>query len=328
MAIPPSPPSASSTPPSTLLLRPLNTLDATLQTLLQTLQTSQTYSSLSQHTSTLLATDTDLTAALDILRLHQERVRQIIEVKAEIAALESRVRGVVRGVEEFGNVVGSFGETSTSLDPDSDSDDSEDETQTSAQASSTNDVNYTTLLDFARRIGKYNAQAAHDITNATNNTTTTTSTQPPSQTQNATTLPEQDKTWLNEPSLLTREATFAPFPSQDRIRAGLLGRIQGLAEEKASSGTSTSTAAKPDLEALREAEVERMMEEWENGGVAGSLGEVVAETVMEQQRAPVQAQVQASVPAQQQQQQSAGPAPPQQSHGMLDLDLYDPDDDE
>lgn len=164
----------------------LTNLDQSLTTLLTTLTTSPTASGAPAAALTLLSADDALTSAITTLREHQENYAKILRLRAEAARLEERVRGVVGDIGGFvgglsGWVHGGDSEDESESEDESDVDSDLElgghlegdtttrtagmrpQTETKPKTKTkTNEVDYKLLLDFARRISKYNHQAAAD----------------------------------------------------------------------------------------------------------------------------------------------------------------------
>ncbi|KAI5308855.1 hypothetical protein KEM55_004698 [Ascosphaera atra] len=134
------------------------------------------------------------------------------------------------------------------------------------------EIDYQLLLDFARRISRYNTEAVNavstaalpDIANLAKPQTPIPSPEPaallstaanapatseaqPQGTHPSHRLPPETKAWLDETSLWLQNMSKIPFPNEEKIRMGIMGRLQIAAVEG------------PDPES----EVERMMAEAE-----------------------------------------------------------------
>ncbi|PYI35556.1 hypothetical protein BP00DRAFT_492415 [Aspergillus indologenus CBS 114.80] len=360
----------------------LSTLESALHTLLTTLTTSPTASGAPAAALSLLAADDALTSTIDELRGHQRNYARLLGLRAEAQALEAKVRGIVREVVEYEGVVrGVCGDS----DSESDSDDEEDDTDLDSEGDGDGDtemqgtegsgaatkkkkrnpklrgvkeVDYKLLLDFARRISKYNHQAAADAAagveervaarrgsvkdaemggtgagagagaGGANGAGDATAAATATATADAEPVAEVTKgatSWLDESAQLARQVYMLPYPMEDRIRMGLMGQIQLAAAE-----------GRPGFQV--EAEVERMIREAEGLGVAAPVAAAPGPEVAEQARhADEAARAAAAAGAGSSAAASAGTttarpaaaAPlPAKPKATLDLDLYDPDEDD
>lgn len=302
----------------------LSDVETKLNALLTTLTTSPAAAGAPAAAVALLEADDTLTSAIDTLRRHQENYAKILRLRTEAEQLEDRVKGIVKDIEGFDKEI----RTACGDDEDSDNewDAGEDETRAGKRAG-VKEIDYRLLLDFARRISKYNHEAAADAANVegkrqgsrpriadqdvkmagTNGEPVAEEGAEPvsSVTKNAT-------QWLDESAKDTRQAYMVPYPMEDRIRNGLMGQIQWTA------------SGDPDKE------VERMIREAE--GLGAAEAPVPAQPAMdtrqdESARAAAQAGSSATEPI-----PPPGPAPAAapkpKPKATLDLDLYDPDDDD
>ncbi|KAG0161658.1 hypothetical protein PDIDSM_1172 [Penicillium digitatum] len=153
----------------------------------------------------LLVADDALTSAIETLRQHQENHARILRLRNEAQQLEDRVKGIVRDIEGF-----------------------EKEIRT---ACGDNEIDYKLLLDFARRISKYNHEAAADaatgalerqeqgnaLADKDVTMTGTDGKQPTEGAEPVASVTKNATQWLDESANVTR---------QERIRMGLMGQIQ------------------------------------------------------------------------------------------------------
>lgn len=300
----------------------LSKVESKLNALLSTLTTSPTAAGAPAAAVALLEADDSLSSAIFTLRQHQENYAKILQLRAEAERLEDRVKGIVRDVEEFDKEI----RTACGDEEDSDSElDSDDET---TKKPSRKEIDYRLLLDFARRISKYNHEAAADAANGaanpekrqasrpqimdkdvtmagTNGEPTTDGAEPVSSvTKNAT-------QWLDDSANVTREVYMLPYPMEERIRMGLMAQVQLAAGDD------------PDKE------VERLIREAE--GLGAAEPPAPAPPVDTRQEEAANAAVQAGSVATGAPRPAASgfaPAPRPKPSATLDLDLYDPDDDD
>ncbi|KAJ0414491.1 vitamin-D-receptor interacting mediator subunit 4-domain-containing protein [Aspergillus carlsbadensis] len=330
----------------------LRTFETSLNALITSLTTSPTASGAPTAALNLLSADDTLTTTIDTLKQHQANYVRILALRAEAASLEERVKDIVRlAVRYEAEVRKVCGDDEDSEDEDEyDSEDLDgDEVRVSEGLETVRatgrpkGVDYKLLLDFARRISKYNHEAAADAAAAGNSRVRpsiagtgagagadtgtgtgtghdaemigmgTNGTSPDAEPVAAVT--KDATSWLDESANMTRQAYMLPYPMEDRIRLGLMGQIQLAAAE-----------GRPGFDA--DNEVERLLREAEGEGVADVVVPAHTEEeptrVNEAARAAVHAgSVAASVGA-----MGGGAAPKPKSKATLDLDLYDPDEDE
>ena len=134
----------------------LSNLESKFNALLTSLTTSPTAATGPAAATALLDADDVLASSVETLRRHQENYSRIIQLRAEAEKLETRVKGIVRDVDAYQKEIRTVCDDESDLDTDSDSDSDERPTRR------TKEVDYKLLLDFARRISKYNHQAAAD----------------------------------------------------------------------------------------------------------------------------------------------------------------------
>ncbi|KAJ5905020.1 uncharacterized protein N7473_001936 [Penicillium subrubescens] len=316
-----------------LMQSSLTDVESKLNTLLKHLTTSPGAAGAPAAAVALLEADDTLSSSIDTLRLHQENYAKILRLRSEAERLEERVKDIVRDLEGFDKEI----RTACGDDEEIDSDlDSEDESEAAkSRAAARKEIDYRLLLDFARRISKYNQEAAADVakgaglgarqdtrpqiadkdvmmtdTNGEIGTEEGGAEPVSSVTKNAT-------QWLDDSANVTREVNLLPYPPEDRIRMGLMGKIPA-------EGTD------------REKEVERLIREAEGLEVTESPApaapvqptepkpdEVAKTAAPAAPPAPVTARLPAPAPA-----SAPAPAPKPKPKATLDLDLYDPDDDD
>ena len=277
----------------------------------------------------MLDADDTLTSAIETLRRHQENYARILNLRSEAEQLGAKVQGIVSNLEKFDKEISTACEDE---EEDSDSDIGEENKIGGSKGISRKEIDYRLLLDFARRISKYNHEAAADAANGAagkqqatrrqlldrdvemsglNGDSTADEGKEPisSITKNAT-------QWLDDSANVTREVYMVPYPMEDRIRMGLMGQVQLAAGEDPAK------------------EVERLIREAEGLGVAEVPAPAPTTDTRQDEAAKAAAQAgSTAATAQPPRPQpttapTAAPAPKPKPKGLLDLDLYDPDDDD
>ncbi|KAJ5391111.1 hypothetical protein N7509_006601 [Penicillium cosmopolitanum] len=305
----------------------LTDVESKLNSLLTTLTHSPAAAGAPAAAIALLNADDTLTSTIETLRRHQENYAKILNLRNEAEQLETRVRAIVGDLERFDR------EIRTACDDESDSDSDSDSQNNSTRGSkplSRKEIDYRLLLDFARRISKYNHEAAADAANGAAGKGQTTRQQLPDKDVqmsgiNGDSTAEDGKEpvssvtknatqWLDDSANVTREVYMMPYPMEDRIRMGLMGQVQLAAGQD------------PDKE------VERLIREAEGLGVAEAPAPAPTTDTRQDEAAKAAAQagsVAASAPRPPPAAAPApAPAPKPKPKGLLDLDLYDPDDDD
>ncbi|CAG8028897.1 unnamed protein product [Penicillium olsonii] len=297
----------------------LTDVESKLNALLTSLTTSPTAAGAPAAAVALLEADDALTSAIETLRQHQENHAKILRLREEAQQLEDRVKGIVRDIEGFDKEIRTSCGDNSDSESDSDSDDEARDEKLAPRG--IKEIDYKLLLDFARRISKYNHEAAADAATGvvkrqelpatdkdvkmtgTNGDATEAGTEPvASVTKNAT-------QWLDESANVTREVYMLPYPMEERIRMGLMGQIQ--------------LAAGDDPEK----EVERLLREAQGHGAAEPPAPV--EPAEETKQADEAAKAAAHAGSSAGMPRAPAPsAPKPKPKAMLDLDLYDPDDDD
>ncbi|DAA74758.1 TPA_exp: Uncharacterized protein A8136_3074 [Trichophyton benhamiae CBS 112371] len=233
------------------ILAPLTSLEARLNALLASITSTPTASGAPAAAVSLLEADDALTSALQTLRTHQENYSKILRLRAEALSLEERVRETVRQVGELGDEI-----SAAAGDDDDDSDeDSDDEaggdiemSEKGKDATRKNEVDYRLLLGFARRISKYNNEAAADASSARVLSKEPTGGDTAADTNGEVAkedgiasghgqttgvgiaaLPQDTVSWLDETANWTRLMSALPYPSEDRIRMGLMAHLHATA---------------------------------------------------------------------------------------------------
>jgi hypothetical protein len=335
----------------------LDGLESKLTALLSSLTTSPTAASAPAAAVALLEADDAVSSALNTLRTHQANYARILRLRAEAESLEERIKSTVRDIAGIGKEIAittgdddDDDKTDTETDTDSDSESEGEDERDDGQMKGTQhaqgwqtrhgrkrkEVDYRLLLDFARRISKYNKQAAADATAGAG-------ARPVKQLEggeqdgdaemrdvngdvhgagpdeSVAAVTKEAAQWLDESADQARQVYMIPYPSEDRIRMGLMGQLQLAAVEG---------QVDPEKEA------ERMVQEAEGTGVAGGIPDVEEAGIKRElanEAANAAAQIGSTVvegapaPAGR---VMRGPAPAPKPRATLDLDLYDPDDDD
>ena len=220
-----------------VVVTPLDALEASLGTLLTSLTTAPTFSTAPALSNALLTADDTLSTSLTVLKQHQQNYARILHLRAEATRLEDQIKSIVRTCGELRSEMGAI--HPNILDDSSESEDDERRQQ---------DVDYNTLLSFARRIGKYNTRAAREAEEdsirrqqeakqrttspskpATNGNVAPAATETTSEVGNI--IPDNERAWLNETAAAARAAQGMAFPAAERLRLGMLGQLQYAREQ-------------------------------------------------------------------------------------------------
>jgi hypothetical protein len=301
----------------------LTDVESKLNALLTSLTTSPTAAGAPAAAVALLDADDVLTSAIETLRQHQENYAKILRLRNEAQQLEDQVKGIVGDIEGFEKEIRTACGDNGDSDSDFDSDSDDDLGGKQSLLRGIKEIDYRLLLDFARRISKYNHEAAADaatgvvkrqegaaladkdvtMTGTNGNQPTEEGAEPvASVTKNAT-------QWLDESANVTRQVYMLPYPMEERIRMGLMGQIQLTAGEDS------------------EKEVERLLREAEGLGAAEPPAPVEPAESAKQAGEAAKAAAHAGSSAAGMPRAHA-PAPKPKPKAMLDLDLYDPDEDD
>ncbi|KAL4895358.1 vitamin-D-receptor interacting mediator subunit 4-domain-containing protein [Aspergillus ambiguus] len=313
----------------------LSNLEGRFNALLSSLTTSPTAAGAPAAALNLLEADDSLTSAIETLRQHQENYAKILRLRDEAESLEEKVKGIVREVVGYEKDIRvACGDDEMGSDSDLDDDSSEEDAdgmegveKSRPMLRRTKEVDYKLLLDFARRISKYNHQAAADAAAGTppkaqaklqklhgddTGTVGTNGVEADGVVEPVANVTKDATSWLDESAKMTRHAYMLPYPMEDRIRLGLMGQIQLAAGE-----------GRPGFEPDKE--VYRLIQEAEGFGVADG----VAPTQMgEEARHAGEAAKAAAHAGSAATNAPPSAAPPPKPKATLDLDLYDPDDDD
>ncbi|KAL4757874.1 uncharacterized protein BDW70DRAFT_142773 [Aspergillus foveolatus] len=308
----------------------LSTFESRLNSLVTSLTTSPTASGAPKAAQELLIADDSLTSTIDTLKHHQSNYARILQLRAEAQSLEDKVKDIVRLVVRYEkDIREACGDSDSESDTDYDSEELDHnmnaphttQTRTSRKR---NEVDYKLLLDFARRISKYNHEAAADAaagmakgnrvlagqdTEMTD--VNTNGNQEGSPAEPVAAVTKEATSWLDESANMTRQVYMLPYPMEDRIRMGLMGQIQLAAAE-----------GRPGFDP--DQEVERLIREAEGVGIADAVAPPpIGEEATRVNEAAMAAAHAGSTA-------SGGRMAPVQPKpkATLDLDLYDPDEDE
>lgn len=316
------------------LLATLSSLEAKLNNLLSSITSSPTAAGAPTAATALLNADDALTNALQALRIHQSNHAKILQLRTEAQDLEERVKGIVREVVTLGDEIST---TCHGDGSDSESDGEEEDTrmggviEDGGDRNVKNEVDYKLLLNFARRISRYNTEAAADAAAGV----PVKSSQSPTHGGNmvgaqdaagasgsalqqaqsgvgVAALSKETASWLDETANWSRDASQLPYPSEDRIRMGLMGHLQaGGADGKdpEKEAERMVLAAEGGGDPAVSQGVEGPASGGTEGGPTADSGHVTA--VMGGGTGPRQT--------------VTDPVKPK---SMLDLDLYDPDEDD
>ncbi|EIT73524.1 vitamin-D-receptor interacting mediator subunit 4-domain-containing protein [Aspergillus flavus] len=257
----------------------LTNLENKLNTLITSLTTSPTATGAPAAAVNLLDADDALTTSISTLRHHQDNYARILRLRNEAASLEEKVKEIVKTVVNYEKEIRTVC-NSDEIDSDSDFDsdssgyDSDAEMQDVGgrprKLRGIREVDYRLLLDFARRISKYNHQAAADAeagakarvqigedrdTEMTGTGAIGTNGVEDGEAEPVSSVTKDATSWLDESANMTRQVYMLPYPMEDRIRLGLMGQIQLAAGE-----------GRPGFDP--DQEVERLIREAEGLGAA------------------------------------------------------------
>ncbi|KAL2816411.1 vitamin-D-receptor interacting mediator subunit 4-domain-containing protein [Aspergillus cavernicola] len=314
----------------------LSTFESKLNALITSLTTSPTASGAPTAAANLLNADDSLTTTIDTLKQHQINYARILQLRSEAQNLEERVKDIVRLVVRYEkDIRAACGDDDTDSDSAYDSDDLDydmdnkdtDTAKPTRPPRRRNEVDYKLLLDFARRISKYNHEAAADaaagktrgrpLPSGQDTDMAGTGIMNGNQDGNPDAEPvaavTKDATsWLDESANMTRQVYMLPYPMEDRIRLGLMGQIQLAAADE-------RPGFDPDQE------VERLIREAEGLGVADAVAPAPVKEETRRVNEAAQAAVKAGSTAAAGVRMGAAPPKPK---ATLDFDLYDPEEDE
>lgn len=300
---------------NTVLHTHLDSLDSSLTSLVHAFTSTPTAAAAPESLTSLLDADDALTSALKTLHTHQKNHARILALQAEADDLTSHIKSTIQRCHDTRN-------EAIALIGEDDSESDEEETSTSTIGGGRQqEIDYTTLLNFAQRIARYNTAAEREAVElaelrkaearnrkaASQNGAITNGLQPIPASSVETKAEEQMltpqiKQWLNSQSEFTKAFQSMPFPHPERLREGILGRLQSIREQDGEEG------------------VWREIKRLETGSL-GTRDKVPeeADEAMEIERRPEQR----DRPLQQQQRRER-----EKSAAPLDLDLYNEDDDD
>ena len=314
-----------------LMQSSLTDVESKLNTLLKHLTTSPGAAGAPAAAVALLEADDTLSSSIETLRLHQENYAKILQLRSEAERLEERVKDIVRDLEGFDNEIRTACGDDEEVDSDLDSDD--DSEAAKKRVAARKEIDYRLLLDFARRISKYNQEAAADVAKGT-----ALGPRPDMRPQIAdkdmamagmngetgadeggaepvSSVTKSATQWLDDSANITREVNMLPYPTEDRIRMGLMGKMsaEGIDREK---------------------EIERLLRKAEGLEVPEAPVPTPA-PIQPVETRQAEAPKAATPPGPSAVAPPRPPAPPApvpaakpKPKATLDLDLYDPDDDD
>lgn len=225
------------------------------------------------------------------------------------------MKGIVREIGDLGDQIDesrgrgcTYGE-----DGEEESEDSDDEggdvrmgADGDAKKSKMKEVDYKTLLDFARRISRYNVQAAADAAAGIGKKAPAGEEDEEEKDEGLAVVTQGATMWLDETANQTRDVWLLPYPTEDRIRMGLMGQLQAAAAEHG-----------VDIEK----EVEKLLQTAAEGGDITLPG--AGQTEGPGASGPAVGMYEPGQPVEGIPNGGGGPSAPT----TFDLDLYDPDDD-
>lgn len=267
----------------TQVLKPLSAFEAQLNSLVTSLTQTNTYATAPQITQNLLETDDQLTTSLNLLHRHQQNYARILNLRAEVASLQEQLKSTIRQCVALRDEAGQIHPSILSVDLDDDSAEEEEDARVA-------EIDYQTLLTFAARIGKHNAEAAREAEaesrrvkmSARSNATAINGGQNTSgaiELENATEETNAEIERINNTIAITRAQMGMAFPDAAALRVGELGKLQLLRERQfqpnAGDGDAVDRALDEEIERLvRETEdvAERSLEKEEPDDMETSIG--------------------------------------------------------
>ncbi|KAI1937898.1 hypothetical protein LOZ53_004443 [Ophidiomyces ophidiicola] len=222
------------------LFTPLSAIEQRLNALVTSINSSPTAAGAPAAALALLDADDHLTSALHTLRTHQANYARILQLRAEAQSLEDRVRDIVREVAKMGDEItamaGDVSSDDDRLEPSGgglgiggkDQDTHMGGTVLQQQSTTKNEIDYKLLLDFARRISKYNTKAASA---AASGSIPTRQPLEDNQENNIATgdmaaITKHSTSGLDALARSIRQGWMLPYPHDDKIRLGIMGRLQ------------------------------------------------------------------------------------------------------
>lgn len=233
---------------NTQVNKALSLVESRLNALLEAFISSPTAARAPNAALELLDADDVLTGDLKVLWQHQQNFSRLSEKRDEAQKLEERVKATVQEVVDLGDEI-----TNAAHLDDRDATDSEEEDDEHQQKNPmyslppVKKVDYHILLSLARRISRHDESrvikpfidipASLKSDNPDQHTTLNNVA--------VDSLPPETRYWLLETESLLYESAKVPFPTEERIRMGVMGRLQ--------SAHVDGAGADPDKE------VEKMM---------------------------------------------------------------------
>lgn len=177
----------------------------------------------------LLNADEVLTRDLNAFQQHQVNFSRICELRDEARGLEERVKSTVQGIVDLGDEITNVArlENYDATDTE-DEDDKDKHTNSMHSVYSNKKVDYHVLLSMARRISRHDEMRASKPSNDipaslksahTNGHFTFTNIAVDS-------LPLETRHWLLENEARLYQAAKIPFPTEEKIRMGVMGSSQ------------------------------------------------------------------------------------------------------
>lgn len=327
------------------LLTSLSTIEQRLNALISAITSSPTAAGAPAATLALLEADDNLSSVLDVLRTHQANYARILHLRAEAARLEESVRGIVRDVARMGDDIVTIAGGLESEEEEGEEQEGEANEEGDVNMGGTttpqrhrNEIDYKLLLNFARRISKYNTQAASAAESGAIPTKRRLPS-PPAQDYDqdydgnagVAAITKESTSKLDAFANSIRQSWLLPFPHDDVIRRGIMGKLQAAV---AAAGARDERDIEREVDKiLRAAEMRGTPQEQAETMDTGNVGEKTSPTDMSGQVAASAAGAGAGERgaaglSSASGSGSAGRPPPAPAKAKLDLDLYDPDEDE
>lgn len=250
----------------TQVLQPLSAFETQLNSLVTSLTQTNTYATAPQITQNLLDADDALTTSLNLLHRHQQNYARILNLRAEVASLQEQLKSTIRQCVALRDEVGQIHPSILSVDLDDGSEEEEEEDAKVAE------IDYQTLLTFAARIGKHNAEAAREAeaesrrvkmsarSNATAINGGQINTSGTAELENATEETNAEIERINNTIAITRAQMGMAFPDAAALRVGELGKLQLFRERQIQPNAGDSDAVDRALDK----EIERLVRETED----------------------------------------------------------------
>ncbi|EEP78143.1 predicted protein [Uncinocarpus reesii 1704] len=314
----------------TALFTHLSAIEQCLNALVSSISSSPTAAGAPAAALALLEADDNLTSALDTLRTHQANYAKILQLRADASSLEGRVREIVQEVGKMGDDISALagGDDDESDEDGGNASDGED-TAMGGMRQQKNEIDYKLLLDFARRISKYNTHAASAAASGAIPTKRPLQDEqegpqgPGKDRGEMATITKNSTSQLDALAESIRQGWLLPYPNDDKIRMGVMGKLQAAV---AASG------ARDDRDIERE--VDKVILAVEAATTGGADAAKTADAVIRDDSV-ANTSGQISGPSGQ---AAAGRTsavlsgstmkPATQAKAKLDLDLYDPDEDD